>query len=128
MEKSRVLEIGRFVLVGGISFLIDWGLLFICTEWLHIYYLYSSAISFTVSVLVNYFLCVVYVFSNSRKQTGEQAILFIGSSIVGLGLNQICMKIFVEYFFIYYMLAKIFSTGIVMIWNYWMKRKAVLMK
>jgi putative flippase GtrA len=128
MEKSRVLEIGRFVLVGGISFLIDWGLLFICTEWLHIYYLYSSAISFTVSVLVNYFLCVVYVFSNSRKQTGKQAILFIGSSIVGLGLNQICMKIFVEYFFIYYMLAKIFSTGIVMIWNYWMKRKAVLMK
>ena len=127
MEKSRVLEIGRFVLVGGISFLIDWGLLFICTEWLHIYYLYSSAISFTVSVLVNYFLCVVYVFSNSRKQTGKQAILFIGSSIVGLGLNQICMKIFVEYFFIYYMLAKIFSTGIVMIWNYWM-RKAVLMK
>lgn len=120
MEKSRVLEIGRFVLVGGISFLIDWGLLFICTEWLHIYYLYSSAISFTVSVLVNYFLCVVYVFSNSRKQTGKQAILFIGSSIVGLGLNQICMKIFVEYFFIYYMLAKIFSTGIVMIWNYWM--------
>lgn len=128
MEKSRVLEIGRFVLVGGISFLIDWGLLFICTEWFHIYYLYSSAISFTVSVLVNYFLCVVYVFPNSRKQTSKQAILFIGSSIIGLGLNQVCMKIFVEYFAIYYMLAKIFSTGIVMIWNYWMKRKAVLMK
>ena len=128
MEKSRVLEIGRFVLVGGISFLIDWGLLFICTEWLHIYYLYSSAISFTASVLVNYFLCVVYVFPDSRKQTGKQAILFIGSSIVGLGLNQICMKVFVEYFAIYYMLAKIFSTAIVMIWNYWMKRKAVLMR
>lgn len=118
-------EILRFCVVGGLSFLVDYGLLFVCTEWLNIYYLYSSAISFTVSVIFNYWLCVIYVFHGARHQTKRQATIFIGSSIVGLVLNQICMCFFVSIIGIYYMLAKIFATAIVTVWNYVMKRKAV---
>lgn len=125
MNKERLQEIFRFCLVGGASFLVDYGLLFACTEWLHLYYLYSSAISFTVSVIFNYWLCVCYVFAGARQQTTKQAALFIGSSIIGLGLNQLCMWGFVDQLGMYYMLAKIFATGIVMAWNYVMKRKAV---
>jgi putative flippase GtrA len=115
----------RFGIVGSLSFLLDYGLLYFCTEWLSIYYLYSSAISFTVSVALNYWLCVVYVFTNAGKQNRKQAVLFFGSSVVGLGLNQISMWMFVELLGMYYMLAKILATIIVMIWNYIMKRKAV---
>lgn len=125
MNKERLQEIFRFCLVGGASFLVDYGLLFACTEWLHLYYLYSSAISFTVSVIFNYWLCVCYVFAGARQQTTKQAVLFIGSSIIGLGLNQLCMWGFVDQLGMYYMLAKIFATGIVMVWNYVMKRRAV---
>jgi putative flippase GtrA len=67
----------------------------------------------------------VFVFVGARKQNRKQATIFIGSSIIGLGLNQICMWVFVEIAGMYYMLAKIFATGIVTIWNYIMKRKAV---
>ena len=116
MEKDRLYEILRFALVGGASFVVDW---------LGIHYLYSAAISFTVSVIVNYWLCVVFVFTGAGKQTGRQAALFIGSSIAGLGINQVCMWLFVEKFVMHYMLAKIGATFIVMFWNYIMKRKAV---
>ena len=125
MEKDRLYEIIRFALVGGASFVVDYALLYICTEWLGIHYLYSAAISFTVSVIVNYWLCVVFVFRGAGKQTGRQAALFIGSSIAGLGINQVCMWLFVEKFGLHYMLAKIGATFIVMFWNYVMKRKAV---
>lgn len=125
MSKDRLWEITRFCIVGGASFLVDYGLLYICTEFLEIYYLYSSAVSFTVSVIFNYWLCVNYVFEGAKNQTKKQAILFIGSSIAGLGLNQLCMWLFVELVGIYYMLAKIFATVIVTIWNYVMKRRAV---
>ena len=125
MKRDQLFEILRFAIVGGASFLVDYALLYICTEWLGIHYLYSAAISFTVSVIVNYWLCVVFVFTGAGKQTGRQAALFIGSSIVGLGINQVCMWLFVEKFGLHYMLAKIGATVIVMFWNYVMKRKAV---
>jgi len=125
MTKQRLYEIMRFCLVGGASFLVDYGLLYVCTELAGIYYLYSAAISFTVSVVFNYWLCVVYVFAGAGRQNGRQAVLFIGSSIAGLGINQVCMWYFVEVWDMHYMLAKIFATAIVTIWNYVMKRKAI---
>lgn len=125
MSKDRLWEIVRFCIVGGASFLVDYGLLYVCTEFLEIYYLYSSALSFTVSVIFNYWLCIIYVFEDVKKQNKKQATLFISSSIVGLGLNQIGMYFFVSIIGIYYMLAKILATIIVTVWNYIMKRKAV---
>ena len=125
MAKERFFEIFRFCIVGGLSFLLDYGLLYVLTEYVGVYYLYSSGISFTVSVIFNYWLCVVYVFHAGRHQTARQATLFIGSSIAGLGLNQLCMWILVDCFAMHYMHAKIVATAVVTFWNYVMKRKAL---
>ena len=128
MKSLQSLEMMRFIIVGAITFVVDYGLLYISTEYIGLYYMYSTAIAFIAAVIFNYWLCVIYVFKNVQRQTSKQAILFVGSSVVGLGLNQICMWFFVEIFGIYYMLAKIISIIIVMAWNYIMKRKAVLDK
>ena len=125
MKRDQLFEILRFAIVGGVSFVVDYTLLYFCTEWLGFYYLRSAAISFAVSVVFNYWLCVTFVFTGAGKQTGRQAALFFGSSIVGLGINQVCMWLFVEKFGLHYMLAKIGATLIVMLWNYVMKRKVV---
>jgi len=118
-------EIFRFGVTGGVCFLIDYGTLYALTEFAGINYLWSSGISFTLSVIVNYFICVKWVFKEAGKQDTQSAVIFIGSSVVGLGINQFLMWFFVEKLGIYYMIAKIFATLIVMVWNYIMKRKAV---
>lgn len=125
MSKERIMEIFRFCIVGGLSFLLDFALLYICTEYIGINYFYSAAIAFTISVIFNYWLCIVFVFDFAGTQTKKQATLFIGSSIAGLGINQICMWIFVEKFGIWYMIAKVLATIIVTFWNYVVKRKAL---
>ncbi len=125
MTHERIMEIIRFCLVGGLSFLLDYSILFALTEYAGVYYLYSSAISFSISVVFNYWLCVVYVFKGAQKQTKKQAIIFFSTGVIGLGLNQFCMWFFVAVAGIHYMLAKIFATAIVTIWNYVTKRKAV---
>lgn len=125
MRKNRLLEFIRFCVVGGLSLIVDCAILYGLTDFCGVHYLYSAAISFTVSVIFNYWLCVKYVFKNARHQTPRQATIFIGSSVVGLGLNQLCMWFFVEIILLHYMIAKLGATVIVTIWNYIMKRKAV---
>ena len=125
MIRERWAEVARFCLAGGVSFLLDYGILYVSTEFAGINYFYSAAISFTVSVIANYWLCIWYVFTGASCQNRWQAILFVGSSVVGLILNQFCMWVLVEKLSFYYMLAKIFATMVVTVWNYTMKRKAV---
>ena len=125
MTRERMLEIIRFCFVGGVSFLMDYSILFALTEFAGVYYLYSSAISFSITVVFNYWLCVGYVFKDAQKQTTRRAIIFFGTGVVGLGLNQLCMWFFVDVAGLHYMIAKIFATAIVTIWNYLTKRKAV---
>ena len=126
MVSEKFKEFVRFCLVGGLSLIVDMSILFGLTEFFGVNYLYSAGISFTVSVIFNYWLCVKYVFKGARKQTTKQAVIFIGSSVVGLLLNQLCMWFFVEIIFLHYMIAKLGATVIVTLWNYFMKRKAVV--
>jgi len=121
----RLYEVISFCIVGAVTFVVDYGLLYFCTEYLNVGYFYSAAFSFSIAVIINYFLCVRYVFTHTLPQTTMQAVLFIGSSIIGLGINQICMWFLVEKVGMYYMIAKIVATAIVTLWNYVMKRKAI---
>ena len=125
LSRARFLELYRFAVAGVLGFSVDYGLLFVLTEYGGLSYLWSSAASFTASVLFNYWLCLVYVFRGAADQTLTRRILFFATSIVGLGLNQLCMWALVDGLGLYYMLAKIFATAIVMFWNYVTKRKAV---
>ncbi|MBB5336807.1 putative flippase GtrA [Pectinatus brassicae] len=118
-------EILSFLLVGGFTFIIDYAGLYVLTEIFNINYLISSGISFTAAVIVNYYLCVRYVFKNTGKIGKKAKVLFLGSSIAGLGLNQVCMYFFVSVVGIYYMIAKLVSTAIVTMWNYIMKKRAL---
>ena len=126
MLRSRLYEIARFVLVGGACFVLDYGLLYVLTEYVGLYYLLSAGISFSVSVFVNSWLCLACVFRGADAQTRRAKMLFFGSSIAGLGLNQLLMWLLVDFAHIYYMIAKLIAAGIVMIWNYVLKRRAVL--
>lgn len=111
-------QLFRFGIVGFTAFLIDAGLLYVLTEYLHIYYLISSVISFIVSLIYNYILSIFWVFDVKKKQTYKEVLLFTILSVIGLGVNQLVMYIGVDLLNIYYMLCKIISTIIVMVYNF----------
>lgn len=117
--KNLIKQLFRFGIVGGIAFLIDYSVLFICTEYLGIYYLISSFISFTVSTVFNYIASVRWVFDvNQKKSQRRNFVLFIVFSVIGLGINQCIMWFGVEKLDLYYMLVKIGATAIVMVFNF----------
>lgn len=117
--KKIINQLFKFGIVGGIAFVIDYGLLYLLTEKIGIYYLVSSLISFSVSVIFNYIASVLLVFDvDKEKSKVRNFIYFIGLSIVGLGINELIMWGGVDKLHIYYMLVKLFATAVVMVFNF----------
>ncbi len=109
----------RFGLVGFLCFFIDWGVMSFLTEIFSVYYLLSSVISYSVSTIVNYILSVTVVFETEKKRNrGKEFIVFVFLSLIGLGINSLCMKIGVDFFHIHYMVTKIGATAVVMVYNF----------
>ena len=116
----------KFGAVGVIATAIDYGLMVFLTEIFNVRYLLSCAISFSVSVIFNYFLSVKYVFNVTHKTSKSAEILiFVFLSVIGLMLNQFLMWWTVERLSINYLIAKIIATVIVMGYNY-ISRKCFL--
>ena len=116
--KKLINQILKFGLVGVIATIIDFIVLYILTDFLHIHYLISSIISFTVSVIFNYILSIKWVFEVNHKQTKKDFIIFVVLSIIGLGINSLIMYLMVDKLYIHYMFTKIFATGVVMVYNF----------
>ena len=113
-------QILKFGLVGGLAFVIDYGLMILLTEVFGINYLISSAVSFSVSVIFNYLLSIFWVFdvSGSNRGQKENFVIFLVLSLIGLGLNQLLMWLGSDLMGLHYMLTKIGATAIVMVYNF----------
>lgn len=120
-EREQFWEVFRFLLVGGGCFILEYVLLYSLTEFAGVPYLISSAAAFTISLIVNYILCVTVVFHGGTR-TRTEMILFMATSVAGLFINQVSMWFFVEIAGLWYMFAKVIASAIVMIWNYFTKR------
>lgn len=126
--KKLISQIFKFGIVGGSAFVIDYGIMIVLTEVVGINYLISSGISFAVSVIYNYILSVRWVFEVEKNgDKRKEFIVFIVLSLIGLALNQLLMWVTVSGIHIFYMVAKILVTVVVMIYNF-ITRKLFLEK
>ena len=117
--KNLIAQFMKFGVVGVIAFFIDYGLLAFCTEILHINYLVSATIGFTVSVVFNYLASMRYVFTHKEDMSRRREfIIFVILSIIGLIINNVCMWAGVELLGWHYLIVKIGATAIVMVWNF----------
>ena len=118
-EVSGLAHFFRYGLISGVSLAVDVSLLIIGREVFGLSYLLAATISFLVGVAVNYLLCLGTVFNSSRfkNRTVEFSLtLFIAG--VGLAINSGVMWLMVTHFLVYYLVAKLVSSGIVFFWNF----------
>lgn len=124
--KKLINQILKFGVVGGIAFVIDYGILFLLAKVIGLNELISAAISFTVSLTFNYFLSTKWVFE-AKKQTPKEVIIFVLLSVVGLGINEVLIYLGTKKLGIDVMIVKLFATAIVMVYNF-ITRKLILEK
>lgn len=113
-----ILQLFKFAIVGVIAALVDVGVLVALKEVFRVEVLISSAISFCVSVVVNYLLSMAFVFKSKKQSKIKEFIIFVVLSVGGLGLNQLILWVGTEYTSIYYLIVKILAMVIVPIYNF----------
>lgn len=147
-EKTKILifEFLRYIVVGGIAFLADFGTLYISKEFLfsnmngNLYY--ATAIGFMAGLVVNYILSLKFVFTQKKDLTKGRDLksfaIFSIIGLIGLGLTELGMHIGcvtikpqLDKFLVTmggilgldlvkygYLLVKCVVTAIVLLWNY----------
>ena len=113
-----ILQIIKFAITGVIAAIVDVGVLVILKELFHVDVLIASAVSFCVSVVVNYLLSMSFVFKSKKQSKTKEFIIFVLLSIGGLGLNQFNLWVGVNYTDIYYLIIKVLAMIIVPVYNF----------
>ena len=135
-DKGKHLgEVVRFCITGGVCFLIELVALILLRDTVGLDTLIATPIAFLISVIVNYLMCIKWVFDGAGEQGNKQKIGFLVTSVMGLLLNELLMWIFrvafgedtvvvtvFSFAVTMYMVNKCMATVIVMVWNYFTKR------
>ena len=135
-DKGIFYEIVRFALVGVIAALFDlstcWLFAFIILpgSWIPIAVtIVSVSCGFIVGVVVNYLCSVYMVFKNtsekdkSRTHTGR--ILFLFLAFIGLLMGYGLQYLFYDYIGLGYVLTFVIRTLIVLVWNYFSRKRFI---
>lgn len=127
--KNSFLQFFRYLFVGGIATIVDWGILFLLTDFVHLYHLVSAIIAFIAGLITNFFLSKLLVFkaNEARVNPVMEFVSYAVIGVIGLGITELIMYLITNCWNIHYMISKIIATIIVLIWNY-LARKLIVYK
>jgi putative flippase GtrA len=126
--ESLLHQFSRYLVVGGLAFVVDFALLYVLTEFAGLQYLISAAIAFLFGLVANYGLSRLWVFKRRTLKNGALEFgIFAVIGVMGLGSNEVIIWFEREKMHFHYMIAKAISAGILVIWNF-SARKSVLFR
>jgi len=116
--KKRV-RIIRYIIAGGTATGVNLALLYVLTDWIGFWYLFSVVIAFFGGFFTSFFLQKLWTFQDkNREQTKRQMTIFLLLAMVNLIGNIFLMYILVDILKVWYMLAQAIITALIAFWNY----------
>jgi putative flippase GtrA len=107
-----------FFLAGVLSSPADVSMLYLFTSVLGVWYISSVVISYCFGIVISYTLNKNLTFHDTSREYFAQFSVFTAISVAGLGLNLAVIWVLVEYFSVFYLIAKVCGIFIGFIWNY----------
>ena len=108
-SDNLLIQFVRYFFVGGFAFIVDFGLLYILTEYARLHYLLSATLSFN---------------SKFRNRIVE-FLFFAAIGVVGLGFNDLLIWLFTDCIGTHYMFSKIVAAAMVYLWNFFARKYLV---
>lgn len=121
--SNLLLQLVRYVVSGSIAFSVDFGLLYLLTEYAHLDYRIAATIGFTAGMVVTYLLSIYWIFDQRRTDNRKvEFLIFAGIGLIGVALTLFLMWLFTDFLEIYYLISKLLSTIVVTLFNFIAKK------
>ena len=130
-RKSLAGQIFRYLVTGGLAFVLDFGLFALCLYVFDWHYLLANLVGLVAGLVLNYTMSIVWVFTACKrtleKQKTAEFLLFALVGIAGVGINQLLMYLMVDGICLNEMVSKMLAAVLVLMWNFG-ARKLLLFK
>lgn len=125
--KNLITSFLKYLVAGGFGFVLDYATLTLCYKVLGWHYLAAATCGFIVGLVFVYISSNKWVFDTRKMKNRrvQEFSIFAVIGIIGLGLTNLFMWMLVDGLGVYPLIAKLFTTGIVLMWNYG-ARKVIL--
>ena len=110
----------KFCVVGGSGVFVDFGVTYLCKEWLKLNKYVANSLGFLCASTSNYILNRIWTFQNENPDITGQYLRFLGIAAVGLVINNATIYVLHGRFRLNFYLAKLFAIGVVTFWNFFM--------
>ena len=117
-QQKLLIQIFKFIIVGGIATIIDWIIYFLLYNYLGFEPLVANILSYLLATIYNYFGSVKYVFKVNDKKFKKTFTIFLILSLVGLGLSELLIYLMINIMLINKMISKIIATMLVMVFSF----------
>lgn len=122
-----LMQFCRYILVGGVAFVADFAV-FNGVLALQGHYILATVVGFLVGVIVNYRLCVSWVWRGTQARTRKDLAVFTLIGVGGLLLTTALMVMLVDFFAFDARISKIVVAIIVLFWNFGLRKVFVFFK
>lgn len=122
-------KINRFVLSGLLATAINFGLLYLFTDFFKVWYIVSAIVAFIASVFTSFIFQKYWTFKDmSKERIHYQAIVFFVIAAINLALNTFFLYLLVEYAGLYYLVAQVLTSIIIAAENFFVYRHLIFKK
>ncbi len=115
----RLMKVVRFVISGGTATLLNVVAIYLCTEFLGLWYIASATLAFVLAVATSFLLQKLWTFDDrSTDRLPFQLGTFLLIALWGLLLDLVAVYVLVEYFHMHYVLAQLIAGLVIAVQNY----------
>jgi putative flippase GtrA len=97
----------KWILSGGVAFVVDFSTLLLLVEIFNIYYLYATCIAFLLSATTNFLISRYLIFNATTNTVANSYVKFISISLLGLTVIASLMYILVDLVGLHYLLSRL---------------------
>ena len=117
-NEAFILKFIKFCMVGFSGVFVDFGITFICKEYIKIQKYVSNSIGFATAATTNYMMNRMWTFHSHNPQIGLEFSRFFLIALIGLGINLLIIWALTGKFKINFYVSKLVATLLVTFWNF----------